>query len=220
MNRQTILCWITTCLILPILPMQRTISSVTSLRDIKLTAPNITAQLNQCCEKDVNIHCEEKTVKLAYMAELLSNRSVYVQWRIGERAATFCITLTIKHCGGSVMVCVCVFVCVEGAFCTKWRANVIRWAITAYCSIMQSYLESNLWIKDLYSCKIMSQRILVNSAKYTLKAKRNSTSFNWSLGRCSQQTNPIEMVWNELDWKVWAKLPTSVAHLWQLLQES
>ena len=32
---------------------QRTISSVTSLCDKRLTAPNITLQLNQCCEKNV-----------------------------------------------------------------------------------------------------------------------------------------------------------------------
>ena len=33
-----------------------------------------------------------------------SNRTVYEQWRVGERAATFCITPTIKHGGGSAMV--------------------------------------------------------------------------------------------------------------------
>ena len=32
--------------------------------------------------------------------------------------------------------------------------------------------------------------------------------------------NPIELVWIELDRKVRAKQSTSVAHLWQLLQES
>ena len=31
--------------------------------------------------------------------------------------------------------------------------------------------------------------------------------------------NPTELVWDELKWKVRAKQPTSVAHLWQLLQE-
>ena len=32
--------------------------------------------------------------------------------------------------------------------------------------------------------------------------------------------NPIELVWVGLVWKVRAKQPTSMAHLWQLLQES
>ena len=35
---------------------------VTSLGDRRLTTPNITAQLNQSCEKCFNIHCEEKTL--------------------------------------------------------------------------------------------------------------------------------------------------------------
>ena len=59
---------------------------VTSLCERRLTVPNITAQLNQCCEKKkcVNIHCEEKTVKLAYMAELpwlrKQNNGKRLQW--------------------------------------------------------------------------------------------------------------------------------------------
>ena len=32
--------------------------------------------------------------------------------------------------------------------------------------------------------------------------------------------NPIELVWDELDWIVRVKQPTSAAHLWQLLQGS
>ena len=41
--------------------MQKTISSVTSLLDRRLTSPNITAQVNPCREKCVNILCEKKT---------------------------------------------------------------------------------------------------------------------------------------------------------------
>ena len=32
--------------------------------------------------------------------------------------------------------------------------------------------------------------------------------------------NPIELVWDEVEWKVRAKQSTSVAHFWQFLQES
>ena len=46
--------------------------------------------------------------------------------------------------------------------CTRWRANWIRSAINAYCSITQSHLENSFWVKDLYSCKIMTQSILIN----------------------------------------------------------
>ena len=89
-----------------------------------------------------------------------SNQRVCVQQSVGERAATSCITLTIKHERGSIMVL--------GAFANckvedlhQWSANWIRLVITAYCSIMWSHLEHGLWLKDLYSCKIMPQSILV-----------------------------------------------------------
>ena len=47
-----------------------------------------------------------------------SNRRVYVWWRVGERAETPCIRRTVKHGGGSVMVCVCVW----GAF-VNWKVG-------------------------------------------------------------------------------------------------
>ena len=68
-----------------------------------------------------------------------------------------------------------------------WRmANSTRPFITANCRISWFYLEHSLWVK--YSCKIITQNILVTSARGTLKAKRNSRSFNWYLGRRNQRT--------------------------------
>ena len=85
--------------------------------------------------------------------------------------------------------------------CTRWRADWIRLAITTCCNITQSHLECILWLKDLYSCKIMTKNILVNSARGRLKTKSASLSFNWYFGWC----NPIEQVWDKPDWKVRAK---------------
>ena len=155
-----------------------------------------------------------------------SNRRVYMQWRVGERTATPCITLSVKQGGGSVMVCVwCVWGGIlpvaKSGICNKGRINWIKLAITAYCSIMRSYLEHGLLLKDLYSYKIMTQSILVNSARGTLKVTRNSSLLQlMSWLAQSADLNPIELVWDELGWKVRAKQPTSVAHLWQLLQKS
>ena len=79
--------------------------------------------------------------------------------RVGERAAAPWITPTIKHGGGSVMVGV--FLTITNLWICPWgRTNRIKLAITAYCCIMQSHLERSLWVKDLYSCKIMTQSIL------------------------------------------------------------
>ena len=78
--------------------------------------------------------------------------------------------------------------------CTRWRANWIRLAITAYYSITCSFLECGLQVKDLYSCKIMTQSLLVNSARGTLKAKNCCTSFHWCLDWYNQWT------WIPLNW--------------------
>ena len=53
----------------------------------------------------------------------------------------------------------------------------------------------------------MTQSILVKSAWGTLKAKKNNMSFNWCPGWYNQWT--IELVKDELDWKIRAKQPTS-----------
>ena len=92
-----------------------------------------------------------------------SNRRVYVQQRVNERAATPSLTPTIKHRGGSIVVWGLLFISKSGV-CTRWKANWIRLTLTAYYSIMWPHLGHGLWLQDLYSCKIMIQSILVNSA--------------------------------------------------------
>ena len=115
---------------------------VISLCDRRLTAPNISAQLNQWCEKNVStspvkrrlyeaglygrtvvkrpilrkeIQCQKAPVgqgaqRLGLWTDELkfkifgSNRRVYVQQRVGERAAIPCITQTIKYRGDSVIL--------------------------------------------------------------------------------------------------------------------
>ena len=91
---------------------------------------------------------------------------------------------------------------------------------SGYHSILHYHVEWGLWVKDLYSWKMMSKSILVSSARGTLKAKRNSISFNMFRPVQSANLNPIELVWDELDRKVRVKQATSETHLWQLFQES
>ena len=110
-----------------------------------------------------------------------SNRTVYVRRRIGERAAISCINPTVKDDGGSVVVLGALPIAKSGIY-IRWRAKGIRPAI------MRSPLERSLWVNDLYSCKIMTKSILVNFARGILKAKKNSTSFNWCLGGRNQWT--------------------------------
>ena len=74
-----------------------------------------------------------------------SNRRVYVWKRVVERAATPCITPTIKHGGGSVMV--------REAFANyKVRdLHQVKGKLNHTSNhSMQSHLEYGLWVKDLY----------------------------------------------------------------------
>ena len=128
-----------------------------------------------------------------------SNRRVYMQRKGGERAAATCITPTVKHGRGSVMT--------WGAFanCKVGDLHQVKGKFdqTSYHSIMRSHLEYSLWVKDLYSCKIMTQTILVNSARSTLKSKEEEhihQLMSWPVQ--SVDLNPIELVLDELDQKV------------------
>ena len=86
--------------------------------------------------------------------------------------------------------------CLKPEIYTRWRANWIRPAIIVYYGTTRSHLEVGLWLNDLYSYKITIQIRPVNSAKSTSKVKRNSTSFNWCLGRRNQRTLiPLNGYW-------------------------
>ena len=83
----------------------------------------------------------------------------------------------------------------------RWRANAIRTAITAYCSIIWSYLECSLWVK--------------NTSKFCqsyFKGKEEQHIF-WLMSWLVQSAtlNPIELVRDELDLKLRAKQHTTLA---------
>ena len=111
----------------------------------------------------------------------------------------------------------------KSGICTRLRANWIRPAIRPYYSITQSHLECGWWLKDLFSCKIITQSIQVNSARGILKAKRNSTSFNWcgmNLTKKLELNNPQVWLTSGNSWrKPWQNyLPVfdrkNVENLW------
>ena len=60
---------------------------------------------------------------------------------------------------------------------TRWSANLIRPAITAYCSILQSHLERYLWVKDLNSCKMMTPKRTSKFCQKYIKSKKEPYVF-------------------------------------------
>ena len=128
-----------------------------------------------------------------------SKNRVYERRRVGERAVTPCITPTVKYGRDSVMV--------FGAFaiCKTVDLHQVKGKLDQtdyHNSFTQSRLQCGLWLKDIYSSKIMTKSILINSNRGTLKVNRNSTSFKLSWPAQSADSIPIELVWNELDRKV------------------
>ena len=79
--------------------------------------------------------------------------------------ATPWITPTGKD-GSALLWCKGLLPIAKSGICTMWKTNWIRLAMTAYCSITRSHLQRPLWVKNFYSCKIMTQRILVNKDWY------------------------------------------------------
>ena len=80
----------------------------------------------------------------------------------------------------------------KSGICTRWRVNCITPAIPADCSIPSG---TRLVAQGFVLMQYMTQSILVNTAKGTLKAKRNRTSFNWCLGRHNQRTISLLNWW-------------------------
>ena len=145
-----------------------------------------------------------------------SNRRVYMWRRVNERAGTSCITPTIKHGVDSIMVW-CAFALCKVGDLHQVKSSWIRPGITAYGSITWSYLERGLLLKDLYSCKIITQSIQVNSARDILKSKgRVRPSTDTLVGAISG----LKSHWTGMRW-TWPKSQLNKsAHLLQLLQES
>ena len=101
-----------------------------------------------------------------------SNKRVYVRRKIGERAATSCITSTVKHRGASVMVwdSVCILQSRRIALVEGAKMNQ-----TGYHSIPRSH---PFGARVLYSCKIMTQSILVKLCQTYIKTKKRSASLS------------------------------------------
>ena len=141
-------------------------------------------------------------------------------WRVGERAAIPCITPTVKHRWGSVMV--------SGGVCQlqswEFASGEGQMNQTSYHSILQHHMiPSGMWLvaqgfvlmqdnDPKHTCKLCQRYIKSKKEQHVLQL------MSWLAQ--SADLKPIELVWDELDWKIRAKQPTNVTHLWCFLQES
>ena len=132
-----------------------------------------------------------------------SSRRSFVRRRV-ERMVPQCVTLTVKHGGGSMM-----FFWIQG------RLPQLSAAIPC----------SSLWYACSWSRFILQQD---NDPKHKSKLSHNYLRKKEQDGKLenmewpaeSPDLNPIELVQDELDRRVKAKQTTSATHLWELLQQS
>jgi hypothetical protein len=149
-----------------------------------------------------------------------TKRRVYVRRRTGERYLSACVTPTVKHGGGSVMV--------WGCFGAEKVGDLHQ---------VQGILNKNGYHLILQKHTIPSGTRLIgpkfilqqdNDPKHTSllckhylenKEKANILqTMEWPPQ--SPDLNPIELLWDELDRKVREMQPTSAKHLWECLQNA
>lgn len=131
-----------------------------------------------------------------------------------------CVTSTVKHGGGSVMV--------WGCFAGSRVGDLYRVSGTlnqnGYHSILQRHAIPS-------GMRLVGQRFILqqdNDPKhksklcqnYLRKKEQDGKLENMEWPAQSPDLNPIELVWDELDRRVKAKQPTSATHLWELLQQT
>lgn len=149
-----------------------------------------------------------------------SKRRQYVRRKEGERFDSKCITPTVKHGGGSVMV--------WGGFSFDGVGELVR-----INGIMKKEQYHNILVRSaipsgigLIGYGFTFQQD--NDPKHTSKLCRNYLESKENEGVLQFMTwppqspdiNPIEMLWEELDREVRKLRPTSQTHLWQCLEQS
>lgn len=149
-----------------------------------------------------------------------SSRRIFVRRRVGERMVPQCVTSTVKHGGGSVMV--------WGCFAGSRVGDLYRVSGIlkqhSYHSILQRHAIPS-------GIRLVGERFILqqdNDPKHKSKLCQNYLKKKEEDGKLenmewpaqSPDLNPIELVWDELDRRVKAKQPTSATHLWELLKQT
>ena len=143
----------------------------------------------------------------------------FVRRRVGERMVPQCVTPTVKHGGGSVMI--------WGSFAGSRVGDLHRMTGTLNQKIYHSILQRHAIPSGL---RLVGQGFILQqdkNPKHTLrlcqnylrrKEQDNSLQIKERPAQ-SPDLNPVELVCDELDRRVKAKQPTSATHLWELLQQ-
>lgn len=138
----------------------------------------------------------------------------------GERASKECITSSVKHGGGSIMVWGCFgnnnvgdLVLIDGILKKEGYRNILE-DHALPCGLR--IIDRGFVFQQDNDPK-HSSRLCRAFLEYQEK-RRKLTIMKWPPQ--SPDLNPIELLWDELDRNVRKECPTSKKHLWKILQES
>jgi hypothetical protein len=133
--------------------------------------------------------------------------------RVGEQMIAACVVPTVKHGGGGVMV----WGCFAGD--SEFKAHLFSMATTAFYSDSPSHLDCAYRDNFLFFNRTMTQHTSRLCKDYLTKKDSDGVlrQITWPPELPDLHRNYI--VWDELDSRVNETQPTSVQHMWELLQE-
>ncbi|KAF2886384.1 hypothetical protein ILUMI_19789, partial [Ignelater luminosus] len=200
-----------------------------SKRNRRLTAPEITADLNSRREDPVTVSTIKRRLRKTDLFGSIavkkpplraenkheskfeifgSKRRGYVRRSVGERISDECVVGTVKHGGGSLLVWDC--------FGNNKTGDLHRIAGTLNKKILEDHalpsgrrLIGRGFIFQQDNDRKNSSK-LCKSFLSEKERRREIVVMAW--------LNPIELLWKELGRKVRKNVPKSHNHLWELLQ--
>jgi len=146
-------------------------------------------------------------------------RRKYVRRAFSEKMHPDCITPTVKHGGGSVMVWGCF------SYTGVGDLHRIKGILEqkGYHSILSRHCipsGTRLIGRGFVMQEDNEQNTLLNYSNYLHRKEKSGALKKMVWPPQSPDLNPIELLWDELDRRVRKVCPTSQEHLWEILQKA
>ena len=128
---------------------------------------------------------------------------------------TWSLEEQVCWCGGGGALLVSLLV-----IYSEFKAHFTSMATTAFCSAMPSHQVCSYWDHHLFfNTQWPQTHLQVMWGLFDQEGKWWSAACRMTWPPQLPDLNPIKMVWDQLGRRVKEKQPTSVQHLWEVLQD-